>query len=965
MINFKTSRRALAAVVAAAVASIAPGFPAYAAAAEIVRVQLGAAEGPRAIAVPFAGAGMSMPSLPSIAAPSMGESFFPEAAPSAALAAAPAVLPTHAPLTASVLPAAARLPAAAARPVSAPALPATRSASTPLDSARKGVSSALEAVGKMDSASPSSLNGLGRHLEAALSGAPALTSAADLPAASQRSFGDLVDRGDNLARPAGDLIRQAAEAHSGAAAPLPPAPPARAPQAPRGPFWPKLLASGLALAPAYFLGLPLIAGGAAVLGGLTIAGSLALAVMPFLGESAPKVLRAAPGVVVGALGVAAIVSGFVWPGVFAAVGGWGLTRYGLGKSQIPHYESAESLTAYFGGVAAVAGAALAASGHAGLAAEALRDLAYPISALLFLHLPSWVGEGMVSVFEGAWRGFKGLSRVTFAVRRDTVLLQRLESFSERHWNASKWNAVWLSLIWTPIMLVEAAKWVATVAAGLYVGATQAPVMFAWGASYKLAGKSKATSYFAEAARFVFDRVQNGKAGIFNKAEAKILPLVNSEKLLSRAAGSVALNALLVGWLGYVAVATPLLSLAGLIVAFGRTGAYDAGRHDPSSLKVNTEDSPGAKPTEPTGPTEPTTPGKAPFAPKLIAAALALAPALYFGLPLYLGTIYHAVGILYLALALPLAAMPFMGPRTPRFLKSFAGHALQWNGLLMFFSGHALIMGAIATLGGWGFTRYIAERDGKDGRFDDAAELGAFFGALGASVGLGAAWLGLTGTFGTAALVLAAVLSPFLLMHLPEYVWSGVRGALKEFPKSMRAYAEVLGFWHEDTKFQSNLRKHANFWLQKTYWNGVWLSLIWVPTGVIEAAEYLLAIALGAVTALGRAPYAFVAGALKNAKPEGRAAAFFGGFVNGWSAAAEGSKALFDRMISGLKPAMDEASPVSGRPTVKAVLAFLGARVIQLAWLIGVLAMLVSGASLVVGLIRGARAAFAPKPVAKN
>ena len=946
MITSNAVRRALTAVVAAAVASAAPGLPAYAAAAEVVRVQTsGMSQGPRVAAVPFAGAGLAPSMLPSLMAPALTAGVLTGAAPSAALPSA--VLPS------ASIPA--LLPAAAA--------PSAAAAPRAVNAASREVASALEAAGNLASAAPSALRGLGESLEAALTGAPALTRPSELAAPSADLFGELSERGGHLARPAGELIRQSAEAHDGPTAPLPPSEPSR--QSPKGPFWPKLLAAGLALAPAYFLGLPLLAAGSAVLGGLTIAGSAALAVMPFLGESAPKVLRALPGVVVGAAGVAAVASGFVVPGLFAAVGGWGLVRYGLGQSNLPRYESIESLSAYFGGVAALTGAALAAAHPAGLLAVGVRYVAYPVSALLWLHLPSWVGEGMGSVFQNAWLSLKGLNRVMISTRRDTTLFERLDRFSVRQLDASKWNGVWLAVIWAPIVLTEAAKWVAGGVAGLYAGAIQAPVMFLWGASYKLFGAGKAAAYFAEAARFAFDRIQNGKAGVYNKAEALILPFANSDTLAARAAGSLGLLGLQLGWLAFTAIGTPLLTVAGLIFAFGRMGAYDAGRHAPSSLRINTDDSPGTKPNVPNNPT-PTTPGQSPLAPKLIATALALAPAVYFGLPLLTGTLFHAVGILYALLVLPLAAMPFMGPRTPKFLKSLAPFALELNGALLFFSGHAVIAGLIAMLGGWGFRRYVASRDdGKERGFDDASELGAFFGALGSAAAIGAAWMGLAGPWGWAALGLAAVTSPFLLMHLPEYVFSGALKALRQFPDSIKSYADVLGFWHDDSKFMANLRRHADYWLGKTYWNGVWLSLIWVPTGLIAAAEYLVSIALGLATGLIRVPLAYLAGASKKSNPDGRLARFSGAALDGWSKSAEDSKPFFDRMISGLKPAMDQSSAVSGRPTATAALAFLGARFVQLGWLIGVLAMNVTGAALAVGLYRGVRAAFAPKPVEKN
>jgi hypothetical protein len=354
-----------------------------------------------------------------------------------------------------------------------------------------------------------------------------------------------------------------------------------APRESKGPFWPRLLSAGLALAPAVFLGLPLLAASGYAVGGLVVAASLALAVMPFLSESSPKALRAAPGLLVAALGVAAagvslslslglgvaVAPALIWTGALALLGGWGLTRYGLGKSEGRYgsYGSVETLSAFFGGLAALTGVALAASTPLGWTATGLLWLSYPLSTLLWFHLPGWVGKGMAAAFEGVWLAAKGLSRVLTAIHRDTVLLDRLQKFSERHWNASKWNGVWLAVMWTPIILAEAAMYGLSAVSGLYVGAIAAPVNFLWAASAKLWPGSKLQVYFAEAARLVFDNVQNGKVARFNPLEAKLIPLANSPKFLVSAVGSLGIRALQLGWVLYAAVAAPLLS-----VAAGRT-----------------------------------------------------------------------------------------------------------------------------------------------------------------------------------------------------------------------------------------------------------------------------------------------------------------------------------------------------------------------------------------------------------
>ena len=120
----------------------------------------------------------------------------------------------------------------------------------------------------------------------------------------------------------------------------------------------------------------------------------------------------------------------------------------------------------------------------------------------------------------------------------------------------------------------------------------------------------------------------------------------------------------------------------------------------------------------------------------------------------------------------------------------------------------------------------------------------------------------------------------------------------------------------------------------------------------------MSVALGAVIGLIRAPLGVAAAALKEAKPDSKLALVAKGLIEGWKDSSEGSKAFFDRMVSGLKPAMDEAAPVTGRPTAKAAGAFLLARFIQFAWFLGVLAMNLSGIAFLIGFYRGIRAAIA-------
>lgn len=760
-----------------------------------------------------------------------------------------------------------------------------------------------------------------------------------------------------LARPAGqeiaDAVRSYNERVSAPAPQLSTVEPARAGR--RSPLVPRLIASGLALLPAALLGVPLMAAGSLLAGGALVASSLALSVLPFMNERTVLAVRSLPGAALFSLGAitlgAGVLSGTgLWMGALVTLGGWGLWRYGRSESVKHSYEEAEALSAFFGALGAAAGAGLVLLSPAGWLAGALTWLAYPVSALLLMHLPSWVGNGIVAVFFSARQSVRGMGRVMFSLRNDTVLRDRLESFTKKHLSRSPWNAVWLAGVWIPVWLSDLGQFALTLAGGLAVSAMQAPVMFLWGVSHELAREAKVTRFLAAWAHFAFDNAQGSKKTVYNRIAAPLASAANSKNKLTSLPAGAAMRLAQWAWLAYAVVGTPVLLLAGFIRAFSKTGeAYEPKKHDPDYLRVSTDDKIGAEPA-PEEPEDPSKPVKDPAAPKIIASAIALLPAYFIGLPL-LASAGPVLGGIYLVSVAALAAMPFMPESTPKLVRQLPGFLLAGLGLTMFYlmpvipftlaGGLALLktnafwLAAVAALSGWGLVRYAGKAGKSDGRrysVDDPEYIGAFFGALGVGTGVGIALSGLSGFLPMGLTALAYLTSPLLLMHLPHWIWAGAWKAVKGPGESARAFHDVLGFWHSETKFHANLKRHARYWLDKSVWNGAWLSLLWVPTWGVMAAEFVLSLGLGLAMGVLRAPFNFIAGAARELSPDSRLTKFLEGFAKGTFKRMEGNFDLFKRETAPLVPMMDESDPVSGRPTAKAFAVSAVLRLAQFAWL---------------------------------
>ncbi len=853
--------------------------------------------------------------------------------------------------------------AAHVTPPSVPGTAVRRNQSEPVSRRVKGISrrvgSTLEKTGPISRAGSESAFAAGLEVESALTGAGHGVNGAleDLAQTSVMEFQSGLGWNRQLARPAGQEIAESVRSHNeGVSAPTPrltsekPADTGR-----KSPLVPRLIASGLALLPAALLGVPLLAAGSLLAGGALVAASLGLSALPFMSENTAKLVRSAPGAALFSLGAVTLGAGILsgtglWMGALVTLGGWGLWRYGRSESVKHSYEEAEALSAFFGALGAAAGAGLVLLSPAGWLAASLTYLAYPVSALLLMHLPSWVGNGIVAVFSSARQSVRGMGRVMFSIRNDTVLRERLESFSKKHLDRSPWNAVWLAGVWIPVWLSDLGQFALSLAGGLAVSAMQAPVMFLWGVSHELAAQSAVTRFLGAWAHFAFDNAQGSKKALYNRAVAPLASYANSRNKLVSWPAAAAMRVAQWAWLAYTVLGTPVLMLAGFIRSFMRTSeAYDPKKHNPFYLRVNTDDKIGTEPA-PEEPGDPSKPVKDPVAPKIIASAIALLPGYFLGLPL-LAAAGPVLGGIYLASVAALALMPFMPEKTPKLARQAPGFLLAGLGLTMFYlmpvlpftlaAGLALLktnafwMASVAALSGWGLIRYAGRAGKAEGRrysVDEPEYIGAFFGALVVLTGVGVALSGLSGLLPIGLTALAYLTSPLLLMHLPEWIWAGAYKVLRGIPESARAFHDVLGFWHDETKFHSNLKSHARYWLKKSVWNGTWLSMIWVPTWGVMAAEVVLSLGLGLAMGLLRAPFNFAAGAARELSRESKAAKFLEGFAKGTFKRMEGNFDLFKRETASLVPMMEESHPVSGRPTAKAFLAAAVLRLAQFAWL---------------------------------
>jgi hypothetical protein len=775
----------------------------------------------------------------------------------------------------------------------------------------------------------------------------------------------------------------------------------------------RIFATLIAALPAAVLGAPLILGGS-IAGYLIAAASVGLMTMPFFGPKTSSLVRRAPGfalmalgaftagsAVVG-LGLAALSTAPFWMGALVTLGGWGLVRFG-GQPDKQYFDEEKVLTAFFGGLAAVTGVGLvalgvpgvlaavgtvlpgvAASSWAGWALTGATWLSYPLAGMLLMHLPGWVGEGIGSAVGGLYRSVRGTLRTALSLHRDTIMRDRLATWTGKKLELNKWNFWKVAAVWAPILVAEAVMGAAAAAVGLALGAVQAPTMFLWGAVHDLWPESKLNKFLASWNRTVFFYAQGSKKAVYNRLAAPLIRAANAESMIKSWSAGAVLRLLQIGWLAYSLVATPFLYIGGFVKAFGGMNAeYDSKIHRPRSMRIDRDDSPVEKPKfDEEKPVSDVVPAG------LIATALVGVPVFFFGLPL-LGA--PLIGAPYLALAAAIAAMPLLPAATPKWGRQVPGYAMAAFGILTMaavpymtlgptglaaafqaFTSNAFWFGAVTALSGFGFahniTKLAERKEGKVWNADDPEYIGAFLGSLGVLTGAGLAFAGVANGWLVALMAGSYLASGLLLMHLPKWFWTGVGNVFQGGFWSVKRWHKILDFWGEDTKFRKNMKEHADYYLDGSIWkiigNSTWLSLIWVPTWLVMLAEGLLSVALGILTGLVRAPLNWAWGALYEMDEDAKVTRFFAGWArhtNEWVEGDVGRKRFFLRTLEalGLKGAMDENAGPSGRPSLKAVLAFVGARIVQLVWLAAWLGIVLP-ATLITGIFAGLKNAAGVK-----
>ncbi|MCX5790375.1 MAG: hypothetical protein NTX64_18000, partial [Elusimicrobia bacterium] len=227
------------------------------------------------------------------------------------------------------------------------------------------------------------------------------------------------------------------------------------------------------------------------------------------------------------------------------------------------------------------------AGGAGLIPLAFKVGGTLVSALTIYHLPGWFWKGGRTVLEGAGYSGSRVHRVMNFWSGDTQLRRNLNRWWD-FWtskNAGGWHWTWLWPTWAAYGLMELYDIALSAVSGLALGVLRAPLLFAWGAAYKINPASPATRFIGGFTRSLLDNSEGSKS-LFDGWVARLIPHINvvaesGRPTVGAVASLVAARVLQLAWLARILVWSPVIAFRALLdgVKAAKEGMPPAGQPD--------------------------------------------------------------------------------------------------------------------------------------------------------------------------------------------------------------------------------------------------------------------------------------------------------------------------------------------------------------------------------------------------
>ena len=190
--------------------------------------------------------------------------------------------------------------------------------------------------------------------------------------------------------------------------------------------------------------------------------------------------------------------------------------------------------------------------------------------------------------EGVGDSMSRVHRVMNFWDRDT----RFERNLERWWStwtskpAGGWHWTWLWPAWAAYGLMELYDAAVSFVAGLALGVVRSPLLFAWGAAYRISRTSPATRFIGGFARSMLDASEGSKP-LFDRWAAPLKPRMDGAAESGRptvgaVAAMLAARVVQLAWLARIILWSPVIAVRAVMDGLKavKEGAPAEGQPDP-------------------------------------------------------------------------------------------------------------------------------------------------------------------------------------------------------------------------------------------------------------------------------------------------------------------------------------------------------------------------------------------------